>query len=117
MQRLFSLMAIGILAACSSLPKSGPARLSNEPDVKQITEIENSVRAALGRQDVTMEAIRLFDSPKLVVRPVAIQDLTDRVPGTPIRFRLMSDGASCWLIGRDGTRIDLPSGLSCERLR
>ena len=111
----FTALIAGILglSACQSVPEARTAKLAVQPDVSQTTAIKMAVESAMKRSDLDMDPGRLVDTSILIVRPVAIEGLTDRVPGTPKRFTLMTTGESCYLLeAGGGMRIDLPN-MAC----
>lgn len=114
LSRLFPLAAILTMAACQSTPKAKAAKLSVMPDASQMMDIKTAVKTAMGRSDLDMDPGRLSENSILIVRPVAVQGLADRVPGTPTRFTLMSTGTTCYLLEAGGEmRIELPN-MSCR---
>lgn len=107
--RLVTIAAILTMTACQSVPKAKAAKLAVEPDTAQIMAIKTAVKSAMGRSDLDMDPGRLVDTSILRVRPIAVPGLTDRVPGTPTNFTLMSTGTSCYLLeAGGGMRVDLP---------
>ncbi len=111
--RLAALAAAFTLTACQSVPDARASRLSAMPDEVQSKAIMAAVHDAMGRTDLSMDPGRLVDTSILIVRPVAVKGLTDRVPGTPTRFTLMRLEGACYLLeAGGGRRIDLPQ-LSC----
>jgi len=111
----FSTLIAGILSlsACQSVPNAKAAKLAVEPDASQVQAIKTAVQSAMKRSDLDMDPGRLVDTSILIVRPVAIEGVTDRVPGTPTRFTLMTTSTSCYLLeAGGGMRIDLPK-MSC----
>jgi len=101
------------LSACQSVPNAKAAKLAVEPDASQAQAIKSAVQSAMKRSDLDMDPGRLVDTSILIVRPVAIEGLTDRVPGTPTRFTLMTTGESCYLLeAGGGMRIELPK-MTC----
>jgi len=114
LSRLLPLATILTLAACQTAPKAKAAKLSVMPDADQTLAIKSAVKSAMKRSDLDMDPGRLTENSILIVRPVAVQGLADRVPGTPKRFTLMSTGTSCYLLEAGGDmRIDLPN-MSCR---
>ena len=112
--RWLPMLTILTLAACQSTPKARAAKLAFTPDADQTTAIKTAVKSAMKRSDLDMDPGRLSENSILIVRPVAVQGLADRVPGTPTRFTLMSTGTSCYLLKAGGDmRIDLPN-MSCR---
>lgn len=102
------------LSACATTSGPRPAKLASMPDAAQMNAISTAVRTAMKREDLDMDPGRLVDTSRLIVRPKAIPGLTDRVPGTPTRMTLLTDGTTCWLqVDRGPMRIDLPAGLNC----
>jgi len=111
--RLVPALTILTMAACQSTPKAKVAKLSVMPDEAQTLAIKTAVKSAMKRSDLDMDPGRLVENSVLIVRPVAVEGLADRVPGTPTRFTLMSTGTSCYLLEAGGDmRIDLPN-MSC----
>lgn len=111
--RLLPVAAILAMTACQSVPKAKAAKLAVTPDESQVMAIKTAVKSAMGRSDLDMDPGRLSDTSILIVRPVAVPGLTDRVPGVPTRFTLMSTGTACYLLeAGGGMRIDLPN-ISC----
>lgn len=111
--RFIAMGTILALSACQSMPKAKAAKLAVEPDAQQVQAIKSAVHKAMGRSDLDMDPGRLLETSILIVRPVAVPGLTDRVPGTPTRFTLMSTGTSCYLLeAGGGMRVDLPE-MSC----
>lgn len=109
LSRLVPAIAILTMAACQTTPKSTAAKLAVEPDASQTLAIKAAVKSAMKRTDLDMDPGRLTENSILIVRPVAVQGLADRVPGTPTRFTLMSTGTSCYLLeAGGGMRIELP---------
>ena len=103
------------MTACATTPASRPAKLAVEPDAAQMIAIKTAVKAAMKREDLDMDPGRLVDTPSLIVRPKAVPGLTDRVPGTPTRMTLVTDGTMCWLQeDRGEMRIEMPEGISCR---
>lgn len=101
------------LSACQSVPEAKAAKLAVEPDAAKVQAIKTAVEAAMKRNDLDMDPGRLVDTSILIVRPVAVEGLTDRVPGVPTRFTLMTTGESCYLLeAGGGMRIDLPN-IAC----
>jgi hypothetical protein len=114
LSRLVPLAAILAMTACQSVPKAKAAKLAVTPDDMQVMAIKTAVKSAMGRDDLDMDPGRLSDTSILIVRPVAVPGLTDRVPGTPTRFTLMSTGTSCYLLeAGGGMRVDLPD-MTCN---
>ena len=114
LSRLVPLAAILAMTACQSVPKAKAAKLAVTPDDTQVMAIKTAVKSAMGRDDLDMDPGRLSDTSILIVRPVAVPGLTDRVPGTPTRFTLMSTGTSCYLLeAGGGMRVDLPD-MTCN---
>lgn len=112
--RLLPIAAISAMSACQSVPKAKAAKLMSEPTAEQTSAIKAAVKSAMGRSDLDMDPGRLVDTSILRVRPVAVPGLTDRVPGTPTNFTLMSTGTSCYLLEAGGDmRVDLPE-MSCR---
>jgi len=112
-KRIYTPIGILALSACQSVPDAKTAKLSSAPDTVQSNAIITAVHDAMGRTDLNMDPGRLVDTSILIVRPIAVTGLTDRVPGTPTRFTLMSTGERCYLLEAGGDRrIDLPS-LPC----
>ncbi len=112
--RLISIASVLALTACQSVPKAQASKLSSEPDAAQTQAIKLAVHKAMGRSDLAMDPGRLVDTSILRVRPVAVQGLTDRVPGTPTNFTLMSVGGTCFLLeAGGGMRIELPD-MQCR---
>lgn len=112
--RLVSLATVLALTACQSVPKAQASRLSTAPDASQSQAIKLAVHKAMGRSDLDMDPGRLVDTSILIVRPIAVKDLTDRVPGTPTEFTLMRRGEMCYLLeAGGGRRIELPD-LQCR---
>jgi hypothetical protein len=112
--RLFPAIAILSMAACQSTPKAKAAKLAVMPDASQSLAIKTAVKTAMKRTDLDMDPGRLTENSILIVRPVAVQGLADRVPGTPTRFTLMSTGTSCYLLQAGGEmRIELPN-MTCR---
>ncbi len=113
LSRIVPLTLAIIVSACQSVPKAKAAKLSAAPDTVQMSEIRKAVKTAMGRSDLDMDPGRLVETSILIVRPVAVEGLTDRVPGTPTRFTLMSTGTSCYLLEAGGEmRIPLPD-MNC----
>jgi len=105
---------IGMTACASTSSAPRPAKLTSMPDTAQMAAIKSAVKDAMKRDDLDMDPGRLIDTPRLIVRPKVVEGLTDRVPGTPTRMTLMTDGSICWLQDNSGPmRIDLPEGLNC----
>lgn len=112
--RVLPVFTILALTACQTTPKAKAAKLATAPDAEQVLAIKTAVKSAMGRSDLDMDPGRLIDTSILRVRPVAVQGLADRVPGTPTNFTLMSTGTSCYLLEAGGEmRIDLPN-MSCR---
>lgn len=113
LSRLVPVVAILAMTACQSVPKAKAAKLAVTPDDTQVMAIKTAVKSAMGRSDLDMDPGRLSDTSILIVRPVAVPGLTDRVPGTPTRFTLMSTGTSCYLLeAGGGMRVELPD-MTC----
>lgn len=112
--RLVSIAAALALTACQTVPKAQATKLVAEPDATQSQAIKQAVFKAMGRSDLDMDPGRLFDTSILIVRPVAVQGLTDRVPGTPTNFTLMGVSGTCYLLeAGGGMRIELPD-VTCR---
>lgn len=112
--RVIPVFTVLVLAACQTTPKAKAAKLAVAPDASQVLAIKTAVKSAMGRSDLDMDPGRLIDTSILRVRPVAVQGLADRVPGTPTNFTLMSTGTSCYLLEAGGEmRIDLPD-MTCR---
>lgn len=102
------------LSACATMSGPSPSKLTSMPDATQMKAITAAVKTAMKREDLDMDPGRLIDTSSMIVRPKAVPGLTDRVPGTPTRMTLLTDGTSCWLQeDRGPMRIDLPDGLDC----
>lgn len=111
--RVIPIVTALAMAACQTAPKAKAAKLAFEPDASQSQAIKTAVTTAMGRSDLDMDPGRLSENSILIVRPVAVPGLADRVPGTPTRFTLMSTGTSCYLLEAGGDmRIELPN-MSC----
>jgi len=109
LSRLVPIAAILAMTACQTVPRAKAAKLAVTPDETQVLAIKTAVISAMGRSDLDMDPGRLSDTSILIVRPVAVPGLTDRVPGTPKRFTLMSTGSACYLLeAGGGMRVDLP---------
>ena len=108
--------AVAITGCASASVTAVPAQLVVEPDAAQTASIQTTVRKAMGRNDLALEPATLAYNPELVVRPVAVEGMTDRVPGIPTRLTLMMKGSECWLSGPDGMRIDMPD-MACRAAR
>lgn len=97
------------MTACQTVPKAKASKLASAPDAVQSQAIKSAVHKAMGRSDLDMDPGRLIDTPILIVRPIAVQGLTDRVPGRPTNFTLMGVGERCYLLEEGGgMRIELP---------
>lgn len=113
LSRLVPLLAVFAMTACQTTPKAKAAKLAVEPDASQVLAIKTAVKSAMGRSDLDMDPGRLIETSVLRVRPVAVEGLADRVPGTPTNFTLMSTGTSCYLLeAGGGMRVEL-SDLTC----
>lgn len=112
--RLIPMLTILTLSACQTVPKARVAKLAFMPDESQTLAITTAVKSAMGRSDLSMDPGRLSENSILIVRPVAVQGLADRVPGRPTRFTLMSSETSCYLLEAGGDmRIELPN-MKCR---
>ncbi len=112
--RLITFAAVCAMTACQSVPDAQATKLAVAPDVAQSKAITVAVRKAMGRSDLDMDPGRLIDTSILIVRPIAVSGITDRVPGTPTRFTLMRNADSCYLLeAGGGIRIPLPD-LPCQ---
>lgn len=119
MMRLFAVAALatlGGITGCATSSEPTPARLVVEPDGAKADMISAAVRKSMGRNDLSFEPARLAYGSELIVRPIAVEGVTDRVPGTPTRLVLMMDKTSCWLSGPEDMRIDLPD-MACRAER
>lgn len=113
LSRLLPIAAILAMTSCQTVPEAKAAKLSETPDEAQSMAIKAAVKSAMGRSDLDMDPGRLSDTSILIVRPVAVPGMTDRVPGVPTRFTLMSTGTSCYLLeAGGGMRIELPD-MTC----
>lgn len=111
--RLVPLAAILAMTACQTVPNAKAAKLAAAPDASQMLSIKTAVQSAMGRSDLDMDPGRLVETSILRVRPVAVPGLTDRVPGIPTNFTLMTAGTSCYLLeAGGGMRIELPD-MAC----
>jgi len=111
--RVLPLITALVIAACQTAPKAKASKLAFEPDASQSLAIKTAVKTAMGRTDLDMDPGRLSENSILIVRPIAVPGLADRVPGTPTRFTLMSTGTSCYLLEAGGDmRVDLPN-MNC----
>lgn len=105
--------AAALLIGCESVPQARASKLASEPNAAQTKAIELAVQKAMGRIDIVMDPGRLVDTSSLRVMPKAIPGITDRIPGTPTEFTLMSTGERCYLLeAGGGMRVELPD-LPC----
>jgi len=111
---LASVASLLVMTACQTVPEARATKLSSAPNADESKAISMAVKEAMGRFDLDMDPGRLVDTSILIVRPVAVEGLTDRVPGRPTRFTLMASGERCYLLeAGGGMRIDLPD-VACR---
>lgn len=100
MRQPFAILAGGIIAAalsaCQTTASSDPVEallLESSPEVTRV--LSDAVSQAMGGSKVTLAPDVLTQSSKLVMDPKFVDDRSFQRPD---HFKLMKDGASCYLL-------------------